>query len=110
MFIMGDIFIHQQQSGFAHFTGDLNDHFYAQTIEAEYYKLVRAKQTKCNVTWRTVTLIPWSVTPGPSKAPPPHYRLFYCTNLHKNAVDPCFFHLNLPIIILTVALLIESNN
>lgn len=62
MFIMGDIFIHQQQSGFAHFTGDLNDHFYAHTIEAEYYKLVRAKQTKCNVTWRTVTLIPWSVS------------------------------------------------
>ena len=55
-------FIHQQQFGFTHFSGDTNDHFYAHTMKPEHYKLARAKQTKCNVTWSSVILIPWSVS------------------------------------------------
>ncbi len=62
MFIMVDIFIHQQQLGFAHSSGDPNDHFYAHTMKPEHYKLVRAQQIKCNVTWHSVITIPWSVS------------------------------------------------
>lgn len=53
MFIIGDIFIHQQQQlGFPHSSGDPNDHFYAHKMKPEHYKLLRAEQTECNVSQR----------------------------------------------------------
>lgn len=46
MFIMGDIFIHQQQLGFAHFSGDPNDHFNAHTMKPE--RKLQIGQSKTN--------------------------------------------------------------
>lgn len=98
MFIMGDIVIHQQQLSFAHFSGDPNDHIYGHTTKPGHYKLVRAKQTKCNVTGRSVMTIPSSVN-YTNKALPRDYSHSLLshsrrnTGQHEYAVHSCFLTL-----------------
>lgn len=53
-----------------------NGNFYACTMIPEHYKLVKAKQTKCDVTCHSVMTIPRSVTSGPSR---PHSLLLHIT-------------------------------